>query len=141
LFDTIKSQNKKNIVVLTGDIHSAWANELPGKKYKSRSGKNSLGVEFIAPSVTSARGIPISKGIVKCFNKHVKFLELDKKGFFVLDINQKRVQADWFFEETVITPTSKSSHGASFYVNKGETKLNEIDLPSERVKINPEIVK
>lgn len=133
LFDSINANHIKNIVVLTGDIHSAWANELPGDKYKARSGKNSLGVEFVAPSVTSARGIPIGKGIVKCFNKHVKFLELDKKGFFVLDINQKRVQADWFFEETILINDSKSHHGASFYVKKGETILNEVEIPSERL--------
>lgn len=141
LFDSINANHIKNIIVLTGDIHSAWANELPGDKYKAKKGKNSLGVEFIAPSVTSARGIPIGAGIVKSFNKHVKFLELDKKGFFALDINQNRAQADWFFEETILTNTPKSTHGASFYVNKGETTLNKIDFPSERVSgVNPPIL-
>jgi alkaline phosphatase D len=43
----------KNVVVLTGDIHTSWCNDVPGPGYNSGSGAGSVCVEFVGPSVTS----------------------------------------------------------------------------------------
>ena len=41
---------------LTGDIHTAWANDLPADKnnYDESTGAGSACVEFITPAITSA---------------------------------------------------------------------------------------
>jgi alkaline phosphatase D len=51
-FKIITDNESDNIVVLTGDIHTLWANDLPTEDYIFLAGEGSVGVEFITPSVT-----------------------------------------------------------------------------------------
>ncbi|MCZ2442508.1 MAG: alkaline phosphatase D family protein [Flavobacteriales bacterium] len=97
LYDSILSNNIQNIIVLTGDIHTSWANDLPLKGYISSTGDNAVGVEFVTTSITSSNapfGIP-SKAISAIF-PHVKYANLINHGYFILDINKNRSQADFY---------------------------------------------
>ena len=40
--DYIDHKDIRNLVVLTGDAHSSWANDIPMDGYRKRSGKNSF---------------------------------------------------------------------------------------------------
>ncbi len=89
----------KNVVVLTGDIHMSFAFELPGTGYDPATGAGSLGVEFVAPGVTSP-GMPeqlanVAQGLVKD-NPHLKFANVHQRGYMVLDITPERVQSAWY---------------------------------------------
>ncbi len=58
LFDAVRDNGVDNLVVLTGDIHSSWANELTGNPwdpaaYDPATGRGVLGVEFATPAVSS----------------------------------------------------------------------------------------
>ena len=56
LFDMIERIKVNNLAVLTGDIHSSWAYDLPRRPYDGydkRTGKGSLGVEFAGTSISS----------------------------------------------------------------------------------------
>jgi alkaline phosphatase D len=95
-------------VVLTGDIHSSWANDLPtdheGYRLDRRS---SVGVEFVCPSVTSdgfkevlggsAAAAQAATGAFQAANPWVRYLEGVGHGFAVLDVTPERVQTDFFF--------------------------------------------
>ncbi len=94
-------------VVLTGDIHSSWANDLPTDHAAYRTGRaTSVGVEFVCPSVTSdgfkevlgsAAAATATTGAFQAANPWVRYLEGIGHGFAVLDVTPERVQTDFFF--------------------------------------------
>ncbi len=120
LFNHILSNNNNNIVVLTGDIHSSWANDLPSNSYNSSTGAGSVGIEFVVPSVNALAGaehVPLGASAMKAQNPHIKYAELTKHGYVILDINKNRTQADWFYVNTIDSSSSATTFGASFYSN------------------------
>ena len=105
--------NMGDSVVLTGDIHSSWAMDIPLTGNPAKS----AGVEFVCPSVTSDGFYEIFRGAapagtpaeavvtatntaavaVKATNPWVKYLDGVGHGFTVVDVTPARVQADWYF--------------------------------------------
>jgi alkaline phosphatase D len=93
-----------NAVVLSGDIHSSWAMDLP------------VGAELVTPSVSSpsfasilvpggAVGAKLGAGMFRWQNRHVKFVELRRHGYVVVDLTPERVQADWWHVDSVREPS------------------------------------
>lgn len=131
VYNHIIQNNINNVVVITGDIHSSWANDLPLSSYNSTTGAGSVGVEFITPSVTSP-GLNIAGGaaLVQLANSHVKFCNLNQKGFVLLDVNKNRTQADWFFVSTIDQSSGVYTHARSHYVNNNERFLRNTPTAS-----------
>lgn len=127
LYDTILTHNIEDVVVLTGDIHTAWANDLPGAAYDPGTGANSVGVEFITASVTTQNSVvQFGSQLIQLGNPHVKFVNLDDHGYFILDVNKTRTQADFFKMDDIDTQNNYDyAHDASWYVNHQERHLNE----------------
>lgn len=127
----VESNNIENFTVITGDVHTSWAFDL------KRNG-NEVGIEFVTPSVTSP-GAPINGGeILTLENPHIKFVELTKHGFVILDINQSRIQADWFFVDEIDAVNSAYSWVKSLYSNSGDMQLNETtsaSLPAPKYEV------
>jgi len=94
-------------VVLTGDIHSSWANDLPADPDGYRvDRRSSVGVEFVCPSITSdgfrevLGSAAAAQGATAAFqatNPWVRYLEGIGHGFAVIDVTPERVQTDWWF--------------------------------------------
>jgi alkaline phosphatase D len=129
----LNNNNIKNFTVITGDIHTSWAFDL-------EINSNHVGVEFVTPSVTSP-GIPINFGsILTIENPHIKFVELTKHGFIILDINQQRVQADWFFINTITDNNNSTFNWAkSLYSNNNSMQLlttTSASLPSAKYNVD-----
>ncbi|MCX7768569.1 MAG: alkaline phosphatase D family protein [Flavobacteriales bacterium] len=128
LWDFIINNNIPNIVVFTGDIHTAWANDLPYTGYDPNTGANSVGVEFVATSVTSGNllNIPGGASLVQAANPHVKYVNLEDHGLIIADFNKQRVQADYYFVETIEEPDNINvSCPVAFYCNLGERFLRQ----------------
>lgn len=133
VYNHIIQNNINNVVVITGDIHSSWGNDLPLPSYNSSTGAGSVGVEFVTPSVTSpGLNLPGGASLVQLANSHVKFCNLNQKGFILLDVNKNRTQADWFFVSTIDQPSGAFTHARSHYVNNNERFLrntSSVSLP------------
>jgi alkaline phosphatase D len=127
----IMNNNIKDVVVITGDIHSSWANDIPTSTYNSSNGAGSAGVEFVAPSVTSP-GINLGVGaaLIQAANGHMKYVDLSQHGFIILDVTQGRMQADWYYVNTIDNSSSSFSWAVSFYVNHLERFLHESNAAS-----------
>ena len=54
-----------------------------------------MGVEFVITSVTSVGFFDLPTEIITAANPHVKWSNLDQRGYLILDVNQERVQADF----------------------------------------------
>lgn len=130
LYNYVMSNNIPNMVVLTGDIHSAWANDLPLPGYVSSTGANSAGVEFVATSITS-QGSPIgAAAVVQLFNPHVKYVNMTEHGYCVLDLNKTRAQSDYYMVSTITSHTYTTSADGSWYTLDGTRHLQQASGPS-----------
>ncbi len=114
-----------NIVVLTGDIHTSWANDIPLPDYMPNMNPctGSAGVEFVTTSVTSP-GLDalggLGTGVVQTSNEHVQYVNLNKRGYMILDLTPDLVQADWYYVSTVTDQTFSIESTASYNVNAFE---------------------
>jgi alkaline phosphatase D len=100
-----------NAVVLTGDIHSSWAADLPrdpfGGDYNGLTGDGSMAVEFIATSVTSPGfDDPDGQAAVglRFLNPQLKYVELTRNGYLLLDVTSERVSSEWWHVDGITTP-------------------------------------
>jgi len=137
MFDAIGKAPGGNVVVLTGDIHSSWVNELtPDPKdatvYDPATGKGAIGVEFVVPAVTSPGGgaaAAVPETLAK-ENPNVRYVNFSNRGFVVLDVTAAAVQADFFHypdpEPTEVTVTF--AHG--FVVKSGQTRPEQVETPA-----------
>jgi len=107
LLEAMAGSRTADPVVLTGDIHSSWANDLPTRYDTYRTAPNSVGVEFVCPSITSdgfkevlGGSAAAAQGATAAFqatNPWVRYLEGIGHGFAILDVTPTRVQTDFFF--------------------------------------------
>lgn len=124
LLDHVWVNNIQDVAVITGDIHTSWANDVPYTGYVASTGANSTFVEFVTPSVTSP-GLPIGipEALVQTLNPHIKYMELTKKGFIILDINTARINSDWYYVNTLNSTDGSHTYGESYYCNHNERHL------------------
>jgi len=124
-----------NVVVLTGDIHSSWAADLtqdPNNPntatggYNAATGEGSRAVEFVGTSITSP-GLNDPSGSTAAFlrgvNPHFKFIELNQRGYMLLDVTPQKVVCEWWFVDTVASVSHVQTFGAAFEVQQGSNRL------------------
>ncbi len=123
LFNHLSSNSINNTVVLTGDIHTSWALDL-------RNGNTPVGVEMVTPSVTSP-GSPINlSALITVQNPHIKYVELTKKGFLLVDINPMQVQGDWYHVNTIDQINAANQCVKSFVTTQGSNALTLVNTPA-----------
>lgn len=131
IYDFVLTNNVQDMVVITGDIHSSWGNDLPTSSYNSSTGAGSAGVEFVAPSVTSPGiSIPLGSAAIMLANSHIKLCDLSQHGFIILDINMNRTQSDWYYISTLDNSSSSFLFSDSWYVNHTERFLRHNGVAS-----------
>ena len=124
-----------NVVFLTGDIHSGWANDItrdPNNPdveaggYDPASGQGAIAVEFVATSITSP-GIADPDGtlaaLVRSQNPHVKHVDLDHHGYVLLDVTPERVVGELWIVDTVAAPSGVEAFSVAFEVRDGQPHL------------------
>lgn len=100
LFNTIKQQASK-LVVLAGDTHNAWANDL-----KSIDGTQ-IGVEFATSSVSSpglesylgvaADDIVTTEAGLVGLIENLTYLNMSDRGYLLVTFEESKAQAEWVF--------------------------------------------
>ncbi len=123
LYDSLLLHTR-NLIVLTGDLHTAWACDLPLNNYAPFTGENTAGVEFVATSITSAkiRSVNLS-AVMQWMNPHVKFTDLKRYGYFILDVTPERAQAEFVFIDDVEKPTYMATIGPAWATRHGSRRL------------------
>jgi alkaline phosphatase D len=136
-----------NVVVLTGDIHSSWAlditaNPFDPSTYDRATGAGSVAVEFVAPAVTSP-GIddPVQAALLSQAllgtHPHLKFVELNRRGYLLLDATHERVQAEWYHVATIAERSLEEALATSFVVRAGDNHLTSASGPSAALEDPP----
>ncbi len=146
VLDYIDNQAIDNTVILAGDIHSSWAmdittNPYDPSSYDALTGTGSRAVEFVTPPVSSP-GIedPIKAAQMGAFvrsqNPHMKFVELNKRGYILLDITHERTQAEWYFAETIKAPNLNESFVTAFKTVAGTNHLVKAEAQSQPIPVD-----
>ncbi len=138
-YDMVKNNSLINVVVLTGDIHTAWANDLPQPGYDAQNRNFSAGVEFVAPSITSGNELPplITAPVISSLAPHVRYVELVLHGYYVLDITPQRTQADFVYVSDIATQTFTAGSANHWCINDGERFLNVCSVASTPLNTYP----
>jgi alkaline phosphatase D len=134
VFDAIEHDKISNVVVLTGDIHSSWALELPRNpfgpptSYDPSSGTGSLAVELVTPAISSppffaSQAQRDAAKVLAPFARHLKYLDGEHRGYILLDISRERLQADWYHVPSVSERSDNESKAASFVCERGSAHL------------------
>jgi alkaline phosphatase D len=116
LLEFVASSNRKNTVVLTGDIHSNWANNLKVNFDDERS--PTVATEFVGTSISSGgNGTQTPKGLDTLLseNPFVKFHN-QERGYVRCKVGRKNWQTDFQVVEYVDKPDSPLRTRASFIV-------------------------
>ncbi|MFD7032955.1 alkaline phosphatase D family protein [Streptomyces sp. NPDC059917] len=139
LLGHLSGQNIKNTVFLTGDIHMAWANDVPLTAATYPFSK-SAAVEFVVTSVTSDNiddllHVPadtaslVAETAIKAANRHVKWLDMDAHGYGVLDVTAERSQMDYYVISDKTKQNATSAWDRSYRTLNGTQKVERADRP------------
>ena len=111
-----RDRRVRNPLVLTGDIHTAWANELKADYADPRSA--TIGTELICTSITSSGNGTAATAIPNAaVNPHLKFYS-NRRGYTLTTIGRDQVRADFRAVAQV------TSHGAPAATLKSFTILD-----------------
>lgn len=139
LISHLRDRSVTNTVFLTGDIHMAWANDVPVKA-ATYPLSASAATEFVVTSVTSdnlddiLRVAPqtvsvVAAAAVKAANRHVKWIDLDSHGYGVLDVTAERSQMDYYVISDKTKKDATASWVRSYRTLSGTQKIERADAP------------
>ena len=127
--------NVRNAVVLTGDVHRNWANDVK-VDYKDPASPV-VGSELVCTSITSTgNGSGSTIDPVMAWNPHLKFFN-DNRGYVNTRITKDAMTADFRMLDYVTTPGSPVSTKASFEIQRHRSGSRAPSLGAARGKTHP----
>jgi alkaline phosphatase D len=129
----------QNTVFLTGDIHMAWANDVPVRAATYPLSRPAA-TEFVVTSVSSdnlddllhvAPGTVslVASAAVRAANRHVKWVDMDAHGYGVLDVTAERSQMDFYTISDRTRQDATSSWSRSYRTLSGTQKVERVNQP------------
>ncbi|GAA3493144.1 alkaline phosphatase D family protein [Streptomyces prasinosporus] len=135
----LRAHAVRNTVFLTGDIHMAWANDVPvdAATYPLSP---SAATEFVVTSVTSDNlddivKVPegtvsaVAAPLIKAANRHVHWVDTDRHGYGVLDVTAERAQMDYYVLSSRTAPDATSAWARSYRTRSGTQKVERTHDP------------
>ncbi|MDH4417839.1 MAG: alkaline phosphatase D family protein [Acidovorax sp.] len=118
----------KNLVVLSGDTHNAWANELQDMNGKA------VGVEFATSSVSSPgfeEYLPNEKpatlaGALEQLIGPLQYCDTSRRGYMVVTATATECRADWVYVSTITSRSYTASTDKSLKVVAGAAGVGRI---------------
>ena len=117
-----------------------------GDGYDKDTGAGSWAVEFGVPSISSPNfDESVSVLIANLFeaqlvnpippnnvvyNPHLKYVDLDRHGYFILDLNDNAAQADFYYVSTLTQDTTLESFGTALFTANGGNHLQATGSPT-----------
>ncbi|WP_371870240.1 alkaline phosphatase D family protein [Kocuria dechangensis] len=132
--DHLRDHGIRDTVFLTGDIHSAWACDLPAHPLTYPLTGDSVATELVCTSVTSDNlddllAVPprtASLSVETAFraaNPHVKHLDLDSHGYSVLEVTPAGVQMGYHVLSDRTDRTAAARLATSWRVPAGTQRV------------------
>jgi alkaline phosphatase D len=121
-----------DVVVLSGDVHVGLALELTPAPFEPNG--QVVAVEFVTASLTSQNvdekmgwaprtsSVALERDLIEAL-PHLRWVDLDSHGYVFVDVDRKRVRAEWWFSDTVLERTDGDHLGSSWSVEHGRPRL------------------
>ena len=131
LYTATAQRDVRNLVVLTGDIHSTWSNDLAlnpwDGSYDAATGKGVVGVEFATPGITSPGSAPAEAAertaLLAKNAPHMRYVEMTQRGYGVLDLTPERVQGEFWHVDTVERYSRNERLASAMYTQRDRPGL------------------
>ena len=130
VLDFLAKERIADVAILSGDLHSSWANDLPASPWAPAGTpeSRSLAVEILTPAISSPplftdATLRARAPLLRQFAPHVKYLDGDGNGYVLLDVTRERLQAEFFFVSTVKDRVDRESRAAGFVCERGSSRL------------------
>lgn len=145
LFKVLRERDIRNNVVLSGDIHSSWCNELRSNPWAAAATSDEarlLGVEFVGPAISSpglrseAEAVTDSEKI-RAVSPHIKWAELHKRGYGVLDVTRDRAQCEYYHLPTVSERDNRQQLAPVYASEAGNNALKPSTAESRSALAEP----
>lgn len=139
VFGAVQRLSVPNFVVLTGDVHSAWAYDLPSRPfgaYTPGSGRGSLGVEIVGTSITSPSALGSGPdgeqqlARLRATRPHLHYADGRYRGYVLVDITPAALQADYYAVPTVEDRVGGERCARSLVCEAGARHLTETTSPT-----------
>ena len=124
---SLAKANNANLIVLAGDTHNAWANDL-----QDRQG-DAVGVEFATSSVSSPgfeeylADIPPAQFAAALpqlvQGGTLKYTNTSERGYMVITLTPSECQSEWVFVSDILKPTYSAEVGKTLTVKVGDNKI------------------
>jgi alkaline phosphatase D len=119
----------KNLVVLSGDTHNAWANDL------ADAAGEPIGVEFATPSVTSpgfesifpAEPPQAFAGALQQLIGPLVYADTSRRGYLEVEASRAQMTARWLFVDSVSRRGGVAAVGRTLYTlpGRGQRRIVE----------------
>lgn len=122
----LKERDISNPVVLTGDIHSNWVNELRVDDLQPDGPL--IATEFVATSLSSGGNGEAKRSHHDLYltnNPGVKFYNAER-GYIICDVTPERWISHYRVVNDVLAPGGKTTTRTSFRVNAGYAKVHPV---------------
>jgi alkaline phosphatase D len=113
----VEQADPANPVVLTGDWHSAWVNDL--RMDFARPETPVLATEFVGTSISSSCGWAAAVKAAQPNNPHVRYLNPDLRGYIRLTLTPQTMRADYRVIPSGTETTAGAATDASWVVEHG----------------------
>lgn len=124
LLKFIQQHRPSNPIVLAGDWHSSWVNDL--KADFSNPHSETLATEFVGTSISSGCGWRDSVEAALPSNPHIKFFNGDLHGYVRCHVTHDSWQSDYRVVSSPNSPDAKAFTMTSWTVENGKPGATEI---------------
>jgi alkaline phosphatase D len=123
LVASLREANVANCVILTGDVHNAWAGEV--KVRHDDASTPTVAVEHVATSITSggdgSETLPATAGVLRD-NPHIRFFD-NRRGYTRHVVTRDAWRADYRVVDRVTRPDGTVTTHRSFVTEAGKPGL------------------
>jgi alkaline phosphatase D len=122
------AQLRKNLVVLAGDTHNAWANDL------QMLNGTPAGVEFATCSVSSPgfeeylpnENPQVLAASLRQLITPLKYCDTSRRGFMVVTATPAACRSEWVFVSSILQRSYTASVGGAIQVLAGQNRLTAV---------------
>ena len=131
VFDFLAAERVRDVAILSGDLHSSWAFDVPRNPwsgYQAATGEGSLAVELLAPAISSPPmfadpAMRERSVLLRALLPHLKFLEGESRGYVLIDITRTQLRSEWYFVPSVLERSAAETRAAGFVCERGSAHL------------------
>jgi len=117
LFDSLGRRGVDNPIVLTGDIHSSWVNDI--RADPADGSTPVVATELVGTSITSSFPIGALVESIVSTRPDVKYFNGDQRGYVRCDVDTKELRADFKVVSSIASADATLATDGSFTIEAG----------------------